>query len=526
MWCYGFNHDEAIVCFSQAIALDADCAMAYWGLAFASGPNYNMEWSFYTNEEMDEMVATCHPYIQGALARLDGKSVVEVALVKALARRFQASVIPTKEDFALWNDAYAVAMQTVYAQFPDDPDVITLTADALLGRTPWQLWDIYTGEPAEGADTLLAKEILEKALSNMGGKPAHAGILHMYIHLMEMSPFPELALPASDALRDLVPDVGHLRHMPAHIDILCGHYHNAIVANEKAHVANELYAENAGKFNQYTLYRCHDLHFMMYAGMMLGNRAKTMWAAQAMVAAIPPDLIRKAQKKLGETLEGFVAMKVHAYIRFGEWQQIIDEPLPADPELYCLTTALLHYAKGVAHAASGNVPAAQAEKALFEVACQQIAEDRFILNNYCSDILAVARAMLDGELAYRQGHYETAFTHLRRSALLHDNLKYTEPWVWMQPTRHALGALLLEQGHIGEAKEIYKSDLGLNQTISRALQHPNNVWSLHGYAECLRRSGENEEATQIETQLAEIMVHSDVEIYASCFCRTAHHCCD
>ncbi len=525
MWCYGFNHEEAEKCLRRALELDEDCAMAYWGLAYALGPNYNMPWFAFTKTERAEMVQSCYDIINTAQTKLADKTALEIALVKALACRFQARQV-LDDEFDQWHDDYAAALREIYQTYSDHPDICALTADAFIGRTPWLLWDLQTGEPAENADTLETKAMLETVMANMNAKgvEAHAGILHMYIHLMEMSPTPEAALPASDILRDLVPDAGHLRHMPSHIDVLCGHYQEAMLANEQSHEVNEQYAAYAGVNNFYTIYRCHDIHFILYAAMFLGQSQKAMQAAEEMAAMVPPNLLIEGKAHLGHMLEGYVAMGVHAYIRFGEWQKIIAKPLPEDQVVYCVTTALLHYAKGVAHAALGQLEAAKTEKALFEAAYLRIPEKRLLFNNEARNILDVGREMLYGELEYRQQNYEVAFAHLHKSVELHDNLKYTEPWVWMQPARHALGALLLEQGQTEEAAAIYRADLGLDDTLSRPFQHPNNVWSLHGYHECLQKLGHAAEAAAIKPKLDEALAKADIEINSSCFCRLEHEC--
>jgi tetratricopeptide (TPR) repeat protein len=334
-----------------------------------------------------------------------------------------------------------------------------------------------------------------------------------------MSPHPERALRAADALRDLVPDAGHLRHMPSHIDILCGHYYDAIVANGKAIAADTKYLQREGPLNFYTLYRCHDYHFKLYAAMFLGQYKTALEAADDMLATIPDELLRVEVPPMADWLEGFIPMRLHVYIRFGKWQEIIDEPMPEDPELYSVTTAMLHYAKAVAYAATGQIEAAEEERESFEEALLKVPETRYLFNNTCTDILAVAREMMNGEIAYRKGNFDRAFEHLRTSVALDDNLPYDEPWGWMQPTRHALGALLLEQGRVEEAERVYRDDLGLSTTLSRPSQHPDNVWSLHGYVECLHRQGKHAEATAMEVRLELARARADVPIHASCFCR-------
>jgi hypothetical protein len=206
-------------------------------------------------------------------------------------------------------------------------------------------------------------------------------------------------------------------------------------------------------------------------------------------------------------------------IRFGRWDDVLRLPPPADPELYCVTTAMLHYARGVALSATGRVAEAEEERRLFRAAAGRVPETRMLFNNTCADILAIASAMLDGELEYRKGAYDAAFAALARSVELDDSLPYDEPWGWMQPTRHALGALLLEQGRVAEAEAVYRADLGLDGTLPRPLQHPGNVWALHGLHECLVRLGRTGEAQLVAQQLKVAAALADVPVTSSCFCR-------
>jgi tetratricopeptide (TPR) repeat protein len=518
-WTYGFNHEEAAACFERAIAADPDCAMAHWGVAYAIGPNYNKAWDAFAPDELAEMLTRAYAAVQQASALLDRVSAVERSLIRALQTRYQSPTVPDDAaDFARWDDAYADAMRDVYVQWPDDLDVVSLFAESLMVRTPWLLWDLRAGTPAVGASTTEALDLLERALADARSR-RHPGVLHMYVHLMEMSPWPERALRAADWLRGLVPDAGHLQHMPTHIDILCGHYDNAVKWNDAAIVADRKYLEREGPMNFYTLYRMHDYHFKLYGAMFLGQYETAVAAADEMVATIPEELIRVEMPPMADWLEAFVPMKLHALIRFGKWQEIIDAPMPEDRDLYCVTTAMLHYAKGVAYAATSQVEQAEQQQRHFEDAYARVPDTRYLFNNSCLDILAVAREMLAGELEYRKQNYDVAFDHLRRSIELDDGLPYDEPWSWMQPTRHAYGALLLEQGRVEDAEAVYRADLGLDDTLGRAYQHPENVWSLHGYHECLLRLGKQAEARMIKQRLDLAAARADVPIVASCFCR-------
>ena len=523
-WSYGFHHEEAVRCYQKVIELDPDCPMGYWGVAYAAGPDYNLAWTEFAPGDREAALQLTFQNAREAANRAANGTPVEAALAEALTARYQAPIVTDDELFEQWNDDYAAAMRRVYARFPNDPDVCTLTAEALMCRTPWQLWDLVNECPAPGADTAEAIAIMEDALA--AGADRHPGLLHMYIHAMEMSPYPEKALPASDTLLSLVPDSGHLVHMPSHIYILCGEYEKALQANATAVEADRRWTEFDDTLGIYTIYRCHNYHFIIYAALFLGQFEAALAAADEMIGLIPPEGLLHEQQKLVTYLEGYIATKPHVFIRFGKWDEIIAEPLPADPELYCVGTATWLYAKGVAFAATGDIPNAEKARRDFLRAWQAVPEDRLLFNNKCRDTLQIAAAMLDGELEYRKGNYDKAYAHLRRSVQLYDELNYTEPWAWMQPTRHALGALLLEQGHVAEALSVYRADLGLDKSLVRPSRHLDNLWSLHGYVECLEMQGEFEAAAPFRAKLAGATALADVPVSSSCFCRQNGHCCD
>ncbi len=457
VWTFGFNHEEAVECFQRAIELDPDCALAHWGSAFALGPNYNKPWEFFAPDEATAVLERARDEARRAVECAAAATPVEQALIGALLARYPGG--RAIEECTAWEVDYAVAMEQVYAAHGSDLDVACFYAEALMNLTAWQLWDQGTGEPADGSRTVEAKAVLESALAAPGGSE-HPGLLHMYIHLMEMSPTPEQALPAADLLRGLVPDAGHLEHMPTHIDVLCGDYRGVVASNSAAIAADAVFVGQRGPLNFYTLYRAHNLHFKIYGALFLGQERTALATVDQLEAAIPEELLRVQLPPMVDWLEGFVPMRVHVLVRFGRWNALIALPLPGDQELYCTTTAMLHYGKGVAFSATGRVAEAEEQRRLFLDAVERVPESRMLFNNTCRDILTVAGAMLDGELEYRKGNHDSAFAHLLRSVELDDGLPYDEPWGWMQPTRHALGALLLEQGRVGEAEAVYRADSG------------------------------------------------------------------
>ena len=312
--------------------------------------------------------------------------------------------------------------------------------------------------------------------------------------------------------------------MPSHIDVRCGHYYEAIETNNRAIAADRVYLANEGAINFHTLSRIHNFHLKIYASLFLGQYKSAMAAAEELIATTPEELLRIENPAMADWMEAYIGMKAHIFIRFGKWQEIVDEPLPHDPDLYRMTTAVWHYAKTIAHAALGNVAAAEQQRELFYPAVARVPETRYVFNNTCVDVLKIAEQMLLGEIEYRKQNYDVAYAHLRQAVDLDDNLKYDEPWGWMQPARHALGALLLEQGHVEAAKQVYLDDLGLSDTLVSTSQHMDNLWSLHGLVECLEREDDFEQAKLMRARLNLAKARADVPINASCACRLQHHC--
>jgi tetratricopeptide (TPR) repeat protein len=516
VWAYAFNHGEAIRCFERALELDADLAIARWGIAYSVGPNYNKAWEAFDPVDLASSLARARRELE--LACRGRASDVERALIEALKGRFPTDDPNDTDALQTGHVSYAEAMATLAEAYPGDIDVQALAADALVNITAWGLWDTRTGEPAAGSRVIEAKRILDDALATPAGR-RHPGVLHLYLHTMEMSAAPQDALPAADLLRGLVPDAGHLQHMASHIDVLCGDYRNSVVSNLAAVQADRLFVEREGPLNFYSLYRAHNLHFVVYSAMFEGNSVIALQAADELAEQLTPELLAVESPPMADWLEAFVPLRSHVRVRFGRWDELISQPVPDDVGLYCTTAATIHYGRGVAHAAKGQLPQAYAEREAFSAAYARIPESRYLFNNTARDILAIAVEMLDGEIAYREGRSDEAFAHLRRAIELDDALPYDEPWGWMQPTRHAYGALLLEQGLVEQAAGVYAADLGLDPTLSRPCQHPGNVWSLHGYHECLTRLGRTAEAAIIGQQLALAMARADVPVAASCACR-------
>ena len=517
-WLYGFNHPESVACFQRATDLDPACAMAHWGIALAKGPYINKQWSYYSERELNETLDTGYHMARHARRLGTHGTPIERALLGALVDRYQSPEPQELADLLRWNDDYARAMREVYAQFPRDLDVIALFAEAMMNRTPWRLWDLESGEPFDNADTHEMMAVLETGMAESAHP--HPGILHMYIHTMEMSPMPQRALRAADQLRRLAPEGGHLLHMPSHIYMQCGHYHDALAVSYNATAADHKYIAyaNLGRDDRYLSACCHNFHQLMTAATYLGQYEAALYAANSVQRLLTEDILRTDIAQLARTLEAHYSMKSHVLVRFGKWQEIIEAPLPADDQLYPVTTAMMRYARGVAFAALGQHDMAEHERSQFYDAFENVPADRLIMNNQARAILGVATEMLNGEVEYHRGNHDVAFKHLRQAVVHDDALNYSEPWSWMHPPRHALGALLLAQGMLTKRAR-YRADLGLDGVLIASKRHSNNVWSLHGLAECLRVKGNAAELAFIEPQLELAMARTDQPITSSCHCR-------
>jgi tetratricopeptide (TPR) repeat protein len=517
-WVYSFNHVEGAYCFEQAIAHDPACAMAYWGLAYAIGPNYNKPWEKFDLGDLHSSVKRGYIASREAKKHAINATPFEQALAEAIQFRFLTDQ-PAK-DYPALNRGYAEAMKVAYDKFGRDLDMATLYADALMNMTPWALWDLFTGAPNPKAPTMEVKTVLERALAQIeDGANRNPGLLHLYIHFVEMSPNPELGINAADHLRDLIPDAGHVVHMPAHLDILIGDWRRSIASNYKATVADDKYFKKVGAHNFYSFYRLHNYHSLVYAAMQAGQSRVALESVTRMESTVPEDVLRMPSPPMADWLEQFMSIRVHVLVRFGMWEELKQMELPHDKVLYSGTTTAIHYGKGIAFAAMNDVPAAKKEQERFIEALARVPESRRAYEGKMIDVFKVAANMLEGEIEYRCGNFDQAFELLRVAIDLEDRLPYSEPWSWMQPVRHAYAALKMEQGHIEEAAKTYRADLGFDSSLIRPRRHPNNVWSLQGYYECLIRLGRFDEAAVIEPSAKLALAVADIPIKASCFCR-------
>ena len=516
LWSHAFNHEEAVRCFTKATEYDEDCAMAYWGIAYARGPNYNKAWIRFDPLDLETTFKEMPPVLQRAQQLATQATPVEAALIKALVARYPQAGVP--EDLSTLDRAFVKAMRPVYNSFPDDLDVAGLFVESLMCLSPRALWDLYTGKPC-GPHTTEAREVLERAMSLPGGTEQPA-FQHLYIHLMEMSPFPEVALPAADRMRGLIPDGSHLLHMPTHIYVACGDYRSVVDFNRDAMLVDDKYFAREKASILYVMYRAHNMYVRIYGAIISGRFNDALSTFEHLQEVLTPELLSISSPPMADWTESYLGAIAHIFIRFGRWNDILNLPIPEDQTLYCSTTATIYYARGIALAVLDRIDEAKVEQGKFEAACADVPQSRqssFPVREI--DVLKVASVMLRGEIQYRQGHFDSAFSTLRSATVLEDGLHYADPPPWMQPSRHALGALLLEQGHVKQAQLVYEEDLGMSKTLPRRKARLNNVWGLHGLYECLTQQGDDDKARYIQNQRDVALASADVPIKASCFCR-------
>ncbi len=483
---YAFNHDEAIRSFEAAAKLDPGCAMAAWGVALANGPHIN-------NPAVDAPHAKAAWAALGRAKALAARATpLERALIEALAPRYAD---PQPADRSGLDKAYADAMRALWQSNPKDADVGALFAEALMDLRPWDLWTAE-GTPQPGTGEVL--QVLEAVVALNGDHPL---ALHLYIHAVEASPEPGKADLAADRLRGLTPGLGHLVHMPSHIDVRRGRWAEAIAANRRAIAADEAYVRRAAPPDFYRLYMAHNRHMLAFAMMMRGEGRQATEAVREMIAAIPPAWLQAN----APMVDGFLASPYELHLRFGRWEAMLAEPEPA--EAFPLARALRRFARGVSLAALKRTVDARAEQKAFLEARGRVPKESFFGNNSAADLLAVAEAALAGEILYAEGKAEEAFASLREAVKREDALRYDEPPDWIQPVRHALGAALMQSGRAAEAEAVYREDLR---------RWPGNGWSLFGLAQSLRAQGKKAEAE--EADFKRVWAYADVALTSSCLC--------
>jgi len=485
---YAFNHDEALRSFRKAAELDPDAAMPWWGIAIANGPHIN-------NPVVPEARAReAWVTLEAAEARAADGSAVERALIEALSHRYAE---PPPADRTALDTAYADAMREVWRRFPENDDVGALFAEAMMDLRPWNQWT-REGVPQPG--TVEVVETLETVIKR---NPRHPLALHLYIHAVEASLDPGRADAAANHLRDLQPGLGHLVHMPSHIDVRRGRWQEAIDANAKAIEADRKFRSLSPDYGFYGLYMAHDNHMLAFAAMMSGQRELAVRVTDELIEEMP----EQWTIDWAPIADGYMVMPLEVRMRFGMWDQVL--AAPEFPARFPFARAMRHYARGVAYAAKGDTKAARAEHAAFVTASAEVPSDGTFGNNSMRALVLVAEDLLVGEILYREGREDAAFDALRAAIVHEDALNYDEPPSWIQPVRHALGTLLLKSRRPKQAETVFREDLA---------RLPNNGWGLYGLARSLEIQGRWTEAARVRARLSEVLARSDVDLETPCYC--------
>ncbi|HCX31232.1 MAG TPA: hypothetical protein DHU55_15915 [Blastocatellia bacterium] len=478
---YAFNHDEAIRSFKRAAELDPKLAMAYWGIALSLGPNINLD----VDPEREK---AAYDATQKALSLAGGAPQNERAYIEALAKRY--SVDP-KADLKKLAVDYKNAMGELVKRYPDDLDAATLYAEAAMDLRPWQLWTT-DGAPAEGTEEIVAT--LESVLRR---DPNHIGAIHYYIHAVEASPHPERALAYAPKLPLLVPAAGHLVHMPAHIYERTGDYDAAALSNREAAKADEAYIQANGLAGVYPLmYYSHNLHFLSIASVMAGRFADALAAAKQLEAHVGPHV------KEMPMLEGFMTVSPLILVQFHRWDDIEKLAKPDPSQLG--TTAVWHFARGMAFEAKGRTTDAEREYAALVESEKAVPADASFGLNGASKVLKIAEYVLAARIAGMKSRDDANTIELLRKAVAEeDSLAYDEPPAWFLPARQWLGGALMYAGDYAGAEQVFRADLERNKRSGRAL---------FGLMESLKAEGNTYAAGLVQREFESAWKNADTKL--------------
>jgi len=475
---YAFNHEEAIRSFEAAAQLDSQAAMPYWGIALALGPNINS-----AMEKRDEHRAI--EMVQKARRMADRATPGEQAYIDALVARYVGRKGATRKSL---DEAYAKAMRLMALRFHEDADAATLFAEALMDLRPWDLWK-PDGGSQPGTD-----EIVTTLESVLAQNPDHPGACHYYLHAVEASSQPERALPCAEQLPGLMPGAGHLVHMPAHIYMRLGKYHEAVERNQQAAHVDEQYLAGRNQTGEYADgYYTHNLHFLWASLAMGGRNVEAMKAARDLTATITTEEARKNRWK-----ERYLPTPIFSMIRFGRWEELLREPPP--PKGLRLMEGMWRLGRGLALVATGRFPGAEGENLVLAGLTKQIRRDRTTEEKTERALLKIAERVLAGELAMRRQRHDEAIRLFEEAIKTEEALPYSEPPLWPLSVRHHLGMALLLAGRPSEAEAVYHADL---------LRHPDNGWALIGLIQSLRAQQKDDQAAEAEDRFKKAWAHAD-----------------
>ena len=468
-----FNHWEARRAFRAAQALDPACAMCFWGEALVLGPNINAP--------MDAAaVAPAFAAVKQAQALASTASAKEQALIAALAERYSAD--PQAERAAL-NLSYADAMQAVAERFPDDLDIATLYAEAIMDMTPWDYWADGGKTPKGRTAELIAT--LERVLA---ADPEHTGAIHLYIHAVEASDNPQRAEPYAERLAaQNLAGAGHLMHMPSHIYYRLGRYTDSLAANKLAVAADEAYLAQVKAEGLYPgMYYPHNIHFVLVSAQMAGDAETAIASAEKLAKAISDETARAVPP-----IQPIKAAPYFAHAQFSAAETVLALAAPAADMPYL--TAMWRYARGVALAAKGDLAAARAEaEAIREIGRTADFSGLNAGGVPAGDVVEIASRVVLARAAQADGDLATAIAEFEAAAELQATLPFMEPPYWYYPVRQSLGGALLMAGETERAEEVFRASLDAT---------PNNGWSCFGLLEVAKRRGETAQAAALQERL-------------------------
>jgi tetratricopeptide (TPR) repeat protein len=485
---YAFNHAEAHRSFTYAADWDKELAMAYWGQALSLGPHINAAMD-------DANVPKAWAALQTAIKLMDTANPREQAFIKALAKRYSEAPVKDRSPF---DKAYADAMRQVVKDFPEDSDALALCAEAQMNLHPWDYWK-KDGTAQPWTEEFIG--MLEKALKI---DPMHPGALHLYIHAVEASPDPFRATDEADRLLQLAPAAGHLVHMPGHIYIRTGRYDDAARANELAIKADDDYLAQCQRQGIYPLmYVPHNWHFLWFARSFEGKSKQAMEAAREMAKRI--DTKTMVQPGM-ESMQHLYASPLYGMARFGLWDEILQQPMPAKDALYL--RGVWHFARGLASIRKGNEVVAEMEILDLSRLQKDPKVKGLMLDGMCpvDRVMGISLSILKGELAAKRMKYDEAIAHLREAVAMEDENPYMEPAYWTHSTRLVLGAILIEASKPVEAEKVYLEDMKNN---------PENGWALFGLFQAYEKQGRLEAAAKAKARFGLAWKDADVLLTSS-----------
>lgn len=444
MWA--FAKAEAVRSFRESWKRDPECAICYWGEAWA--------WGSYLNAPMNVEEAP-HAYAAARQA-LDLKSKADAkerAMIEALSVRYVKDFVADKR--VDQDKAYAASMEELAANYPDDLDLATLYADAL-----------FLLEPRRGTRDINTPNVrhLHHVLEGILAKDVHhPGACHLYVHATESTVAPGKAEDCARYLGTSIPGASHINHMPSHTWNEVGRWADSVRANLEAWHSDQKAAIGEG----FAIYPEHNLHMLLFAAAYDGQ------------GAIATQAGKDYAKLTGDTF-----YQVLTLLRFGRFDEILD--IRSRPK-HEVTGALWDFAQGYAQLRHGNADFAQ----VYLGRLQKTAETSTVMFRVHTpkNLLAATVGILEGEIKRIAGDLPGAILALEKAAAAEDAMIYDEPEPLPFAVRHWLGAVLLEAKRPAEAERVYREELA---------DHPHDGWSLFGLRQALSAQGKPDAAVDAD----------------------------